>query len=84
MNVLEKNKTSFIGWKYPDYNFWDSHGIIFIDYLEKRKLIPEQYYVSLLDQFHHKFNKNKPQLAKKNILFYHDNVPAQIFCNYDG
>ena len=31
--------------------FWDSHGIIFIDYLHKGESITGEYYSSLLDRF---------------------------------
>ena len=31
--------------------FWDAHGIIFIDFLEKGKTITRVYYASLLDCF---------------------------------
>ena len=31
--------------------FWDSHGIILIDYLQKGKTITGEYYASLLDRF---------------------------------
>lgn len=39
--------------------FWDSQGIIFIDYLEKGKTITGAYYSSLLDRL-------KTELQKKN------------------
>ncbi|KAL6420640.1 hypothetical protein ACFW04_014654 [Cataglyphis niger] len=29
--------------------FWDAHGILFIDYLEKGKTINSEYYMALLD-----------------------------------
>ena len=31
--------------------FWDSHGIILFDYLQKEKTITGKYYASLLDRF---------------------------------
>ena len=30
--------------------FWDAHGILFIDYLEKGKTINSDYYMALLDR----------------------------------
>ncbi|KMQ82022.1 mariner transposase, partial [Lasius niger] len=56
--------------------FWDSRDIIFIDYLEKGKTITGQYYASLLDRFHAELMEKRPHLAKKKILFHHDNAPA--------
>ena len=55
--------------------FWDSHGIILIDYLQKGKSITGEYYASFLDQFHAILKEKRPHLAKK-VLFYHDNAPS--------
>lgn len=30
--------------------FWDSPGIVFVDYLENEKIVTSQYYASLLQQ----------------------------------
>lgn len=56
--------------------FWDSHGIIFIDYLEKGKTITGVYYASLLDQLKVEIAQKRPHLQKKKILFHQDNAPA--------
>lgn len=56
--------------------FWDSHGIIHIDYLGKGKTITGAYYAALLDKFYAEIKKKRPHLARKKILFYHDNAPA--------
>lgn len=56
--------------------FWDSHGIIFIDYLEKGKTITGAYYASLLDRLNDEIKKKRPHLAKKKILFHDDNAPS--------
>ena len=45
--------------------FWNSHGIILIDYLQKRKTIIEEYYASLLDRFDAILNEKRPHLVKK-------------------
>ena len=55
--------------------FWDLHGIILMDYLQKRKTITEEYYASLLDRFDAILKEKQPHLAKK-VFFYHDNAPA--------
>ena len=44
--------------------FWDSHGIILINYLQKGKTITGEYYVSLLDRFDVILKKKQPHLAK--------------------
>lgn len=56
--------------------FWDSKGIILIDYLEKGRTITGQYYSELLDRFDEKLKETRPHLAKKKVLFHHDNAPA--------
>ena len=54
--------------------FWDSKGIIFIDYLEKGKTITGEYYASLLDRLREEINKKRPALRKKKVLFHQDNA----------
>ena len=56
--------------------FWDSRGIIFTEYLEKGRTITGQYYADLLDRFDAELMKKRPYLAKKKVLFHHDNAPA--------
>ena len=45
--------------------FWDSHGIILIDYLQEGKTITGEYYASLLDRFDGIMKEKRPHLAKK-------------------
>lgn len=54
--------------------FWYFHDIIFIDNLEKRKMITGQYYASLLFQFHNELMKKWPHFTKHKILFRHDST----------
>jgi histone-lysine N-methyltransferase SETMAR len=56
--------------------FWDSGGIIFTDYLEKGRTITGQYYADLLGRFHPELMRKRAHLAKKKVLFHHDNAPA--------
>lgn len=56
--------------------FWDARGIIYIDYLEKGNTITGQYYAELLQRLKHEVQIKRPHLAKKKILFHHDNAPA--------
>ena len=55
--------------------FWDSHGIILMDYLQKGKNITRDYYASSLDRFEAIWNKKRPHLAKKSA-FPPRNAPA--------
>lgn len=48
--------------------FWDSHGILLIDYLEKGKTINSEYYCKLLDQLRAAINdKRLIYNAKKSL-----------------
>lgn len=54
----KKAKTVFSTGKVMVTVFWDSHGVILIDYLQKGKTITGAYYASLLHEL-------KPQIAGK-------------------
>ena len=56
--------------------FWDSQGVIYINYLEKGKMVTGLYYAELLGQFDAELQKKWPHLAKKKVLFHHDYAPA--------
>ena len=56
--------------------FWDSHGVIFIDYLEKGRTITVAYWAALLDRLVDEITKKRPHLKKKKILFHGDNAPS--------
>lgn len=55
--------------------FWNSQGVVLIDYLEKGKTINGEYY-TLLEQLNDAIKTKRPHLAKKKVLFHHDNAPA--------
>lgn len=56
--------------------FWDSRGVILIDYLEKGKTITGAYYATLLDKLKAEIEEKRPHLQKKKILFHQDNAPS--------
>jgi histone-lysine N-methyltransferase SETMAR len=56
--------------------FWDSQGIILIDYLEKGRTITGPYYSELLDRFNAAFKEKRTLPYRKKLLFHHDNAPA--------
>jgi Transposase. len=56
--------------------FWDSQGVIYIDYLKKGKTVTGLYYAKLLGRFDAELQKKRPYLAKKKVFFHHDNAPA--------
>ena len=55
--------------------FWDSQGIIFIDYLEKGKTINSEYYIKLLERLKDEIATKRPHLKKKK-LFHQENAPC--------
>jgi histone-lysine N-methyltransferase SETMAR len=55
--------------------FWDAEGILFIDYLEKDKIITGEYYSNLLNRLYIKIRKKRSGLPKK-IIFHQNNAPA--------
>jgi len=57
--------------------FWDSEGILFIDYLEKGKTITGKYYSNLLTRLDEIICEKRPNLQKKKIIFYQGNAPAK-------
>lgn len=56
--------------------FWDAHGIIFIDYLQKGQIINSDYYIALLERLKDEIAKKRPHLKKKKVLFHQDNAPC--------
>ena len=59
--------------------FWDTHGVIFIDYLEKGKSINSDYYIDLLVRLKEEIAAKRPHMKKKKILFHQDNAPCHKF-----
>lgn len=56
--------------------FWDVHGVIFIDNLEKGNTINSEYYIALLERLKAEIAKKPPHMAKKIFLFHQDNAPC--------
>lgn len=56
--------------------FWDAHGIIFIDYLQKGTTVTGEYYAALLDKLNDEIKHKRPHLAKKKVLYHQDNAPS--------
>ena len=75
-NRLQKNQKLFSPGKVMATVFWDSHGVILIDYLQKGKTITGAYYASLLDKLKAELAKKRQHLQKNKILFHQDNAPS--------
>ena len=50
--------------------FWDAQGILFIDYLEKRRTINSEYCIELLVRLKEEIAKKWPQMKKKKWFFH--------------
>ncbi len=68
-SCLKSPKTQRSAGKVVESVFWDVHGIIYIDYLEKGKSIFSDYYIELLVLLNDEIaNENRLHMKKKNHL----------------
>ncbi|KAM8710012.1 hypothetical protein ACLKA7_016761 [Drosophila subpalustris] len=72
----KRPKTQQLAGKVMASVFWDAHGIIFIDYLQKGQTINSDYYMALLERLKDEIAKKRPHMAKKKVLFHQDNAPC--------
>ncbi|KAL7723955.1 hypothetical protein ACLKA6_019947 [Drosophila palustris] len=72
----KRPKTQQLAGKVMASVFWDAHGIIFIDYLQKGQTINSDYYMALLERLKAEIAKKRPHMAKKKVLFHQDNAPC--------
>ena len=54
--------------------FWDSSGILFIDYLKKRGTINSDCYCTLLDRLKEEITRKQPYLLERKCVFLQDNA----------
>ena len=73
-SVLKKAKVGLSANKVMATIFWDAHGIIHIDYLQKGWKNNCEYYTNLLDWFSDDLKKKWPRLSKKKVVFHQDNA----------
>ena len=58
--------------------FWDTHGVLFIDYLEKGKTINIERYIGQLMCLKNEIGEKRLQIKKKKVLFHQDNALATM------
>lgn len=56
--------------------FWDCHGVIMIDFLDKGRTITGDYYSTLLTTLRDKIKEKRRGKLSKGVLFLQDNAPA--------
>ncbi|KAF7272296.1 hypothetical protein GWI33_014920 [Rhynchophorus ferrugineus] len=57
-----------VSWQGYSVCIWDTHGIIFIDYLGKGRTINSDYYIALWDRLKDEIAEKRPHLKKKKVL----------------
>ena len=72
----KKAKTVSSAGKVMASAFWYARGKIFIDYLQKGKIINSEYYANLLQRLSDEIKKKRPHLVKKKVLFHQENAPV--------
>ena len=56
--------------------FWDSEGVVLVDFLEGKKTVTGAYYVEVLRKLRAKLAENRPGKLHHGIIFHHDNAPV--------
>ncbi|XP_071081533.1 histone-lysine N-methyltransferase SETMAR-like [Haliotis cracherodii] len=56
--------------------FWDSEGVIMVDWLPKGRSVTGAYYVELLRQLREQIKVTRRGKLTKGVLYHHDNAPA--------
>ena len=56
--------------------FWDSEGVVLIDFLEGKKTVTGAYYVEVLRKLRAKLAEKRPGKLHHGILFHHNNAPV--------
>ena len=56
--------------------FWDSEGVVLVDFLEGKKTVTGVYYKEVLRKLRAKLAEKHPGKLRCGILFHHDNAPV--------
>ena len=56
--------------------FWDSEGVVLVDFLEGKKTVTGAYYVEVLRKLRAKLAEKRPGKLHCGILLHHDNAPG--------
>ena len=56
--------------------FWDSKGVVLVDFLEGKQTVTGAYYVEVLRKLRAKLAEKRPGKLHRGILFHHDNAPV--------
>lgn len=56
--------------------FWDTEGVILIDYMPQGSTITGTYYANVLNQLHDALKQKRRGKLSRGVLLLHDNAPA--------
>ena len=56
--------------------FWDSEGVLMIDYLEQRKTVTGIYYAELIRKIRAVIKEKRRGKLRQGVLLHQDNAPA--------
>ena len=56
--------------------FWDSEGVLMIDYLERGKTVTDVYYAELIQKLWSAVKEKRCRKLSHGVLLHHDNAPA--------
>ena len=56
--------------------FWDSEGVLMIDYLERGKIITGVYYAELIKKIRSAIKEKRRGKLSHGVLLHHDNAPG--------
>ena len=77
-NRPERSKTQISVGKVLFTVFWDAHGILFINFLEKGRTINCEYYMALLVRFKWELQKTTPNGEEKSALSPRQYTVSQV------
>lgn len=56
--------------------FWDSKGLLLIDYMPQKTTINGEYYANLMFKLRDSINEKRRGMLAKGVLLLHDNAPV--------
>ena len=78
LELFRRNKPNFLRRYVTMDGTWihHAHGVLFIDYLEKGKMINSERYIGQLMRLKNEIGETRIQMKKKKVLFHQDSAPC--------
>jgi hypothetical protein len=74
----KKAKTTFSAGKVKATVFWDSKGVLYVDFLTERRTINAEYYSELFESPVKAATRNKRKMAQTSVSFLQDNARPHV------